>query len=358
MRPNHQNNANKQRMRGRNRGGNGGGGGKGPNPLTRSYESNGPDVKIRGTAQHIAEKYLQLGRDAQATGDHVAAENYFQHAEHYLRIIAAANEQMRLANPNFRPYEIIDQDAEDDEDEMAAAAGEIAPRFQQPMMSDSEQPDIPSRAFQSQDDRYQQREFQPRPQREGREQRQDRDNRDFQPRDRDQREFQPREQRGEGRGFQPRDQRQPREQRDYQPREQRDYAPREQREFQPREAREPRDFDRRDQRDTFEPAPRGESEPQAREPRQPREGRFERRGPRPERQDRGMSAEPIDQAGLPAFITAPVRATVPTDMEQLAASAPVETAPAAAGAEAAPVRRGRGRPRKTVIEPAIVDDGK
>ena len=52
---------NNKRMRGRNNNNNGGGGHrKGPNPLTRSYESNGPDVKIRGTAQHIAEKYLQL----------------------------------------------------------------------------------------------------------------------------------------------------------------------------------------------------------------------------------------------------------------------------------------------------------
>ncbi|WP_246179737.1 DUF4167 domain-containing protein [Microvirga thermotolerans] len=77
-------------MRGRNRNGN-----KGPNPLTRTYESNGPDVKIRGTAQHIAEKYSQLARDASASGDPVAAENYFQHAEHYFRIIAAAQEQLR-----------------------------------------------------------------------------------------------------------------------------------------------------------------------------------------------------------------------------------------------------------------------
>jgi hypothetical protein len=77
-------------MRGRNRNNS-----KGPNPLTRSYESNGPDVKIRGTAQHIAEKYSQLARDAQASGDPVAAENYFQHAEHYYRIIAAAQEQLR-----------------------------------------------------------------------------------------------------------------------------------------------------------------------------------------------------------------------------------------------------------------------
>src|SRR5215470_4817459 len=77
-----------RRMRGRNNR-------KGPNPLTRSYESNGPDVKIRGTAQHIAEKYSQLSRDAQASGDPVAAENYLQHAEHYFRIIAAAQEQLR-----------------------------------------------------------------------------------------------------------------------------------------------------------------------------------------------------------------------------------------------------------------------
>src|SRR3954454_12733531 len=112
MRPNHQNNNNnKQRMRGRNRGG-----GKGPNPLSRSYESNGPDVKIRGTAQHIAEKYLQLGRDANASGDPVQAESYFQHAEHYLRLIAAAQEQFRIQNPGFRAFE-NDSDQEDGDDE-------------------------------------------------------------------------------------------------------------------------------------------------------------------------------------------------------------------------------------------------
>ena len=47
---------------------------KSQNPLTRVYESNGPDVKIRGTASHIAEKYIQLARDAQGSGDPVAAE--------------------------------------------------------------------------------------------------------------------------------------------------------------------------------------------------------------------------------------------------------------------------------------------
>eukprot|EP01035_Chromulina_nebulosa_P052081 gene52081-70990_t len=51
-----------KRMRGRNNNHR-----KGPNPLTRTYESNGPDVKIRGTAHHVAEKYLQLARDAQSS---------------------------------------------------------------------------------------------------------------------------------------------------------------------------------------------------------------------------------------------------------------------------------------------------
>ena len=63
------------------------------NPLTRSYESNGPDVKIRGTPSHIAEKYMSLARDALSSGDPVLAENYLQHAEHYNRIIMTVREQ-------------------------------------------------------------------------------------------------------------------------------------------------------------------------------------------------------------------------------------------------------------------------
>jgi hypothetical protein len=65
------------------------------NPLNRFYESNGPDVKVRGPAAIVAEKYLQLARDAQASGDLIAAEGYLQHAEHYNRLIAAAQEQIR-----------------------------------------------------------------------------------------------------------------------------------------------------------------------------------------------------------------------------------------------------------------------
>ena len=58
-------------------------------------------MKVRGTAQTVADKYLQLGRDALASGDIVMSESYFQHAEHYLRILAAAqayNQQFQQQN--------------------------------------------------------------------------------------------------------------------------------------------------------------------------------------------------------------------------------------------------------------------
>jgi hypothetical protein len=99
-------NGQNKRMRGRNR--------KSQNPMTRVFESNGPDVKIRGTPSHIAEKYLQLARDAQTSGDPVAAENYFQHAEHYFRLIAAAQEQFRQSNPQFYRGENETRDMRDD----------------------------------------------------------------------------------------------------------------------------------------------------------------------------------------------------------------------------------------------------
>ena len=78
-------------------GGGGGGGGNsnnggGFNP-NRTYDSNGPEVKIRGSASHVYEKYLQLARDANSSGDRVMAENYLQHAEHYYRIVAATAAQ-------------------------------------------------------------------------------------------------------------------------------------------------------------------------------------------------------------------------------------------------------------------------
>ena len=66
-----------------------GGGGSGGGGAHRNFDSNGPDVKIRGSASSIFERYCQLARDANASGDRVAAENYLQHAEHYYRIMLA-----------------------------------------------------------------------------------------------------------------------------------------------------------------------------------------------------------------------------------------------------------------------------
>src|SRR5690606_10778695 len=93
MRPNQQNNKQRSRNRGNNNR-------RGGNPLSRNYESNGPDVRVRGNAAHIAEKYVQLARDAAASGDGVMAENYLQHAEHYFRIISAAQAQFQQRDGN------------------------------------------------------------------------------------------------------------------------------------------------------------------------------------------------------------------------------------------------------------------
>ena len=59
----------------------------------RTFDSAGPEIKIRGSASHVYEKYLQLARDANSAGDRVAAENYLQHAEHYWRIMAVNQPQ-------------------------------------------------------------------------------------------------------------------------------------------------------------------------------------------------------------------------------------------------------------------------
>ena len=84
-----------QNKRGRGRNNNNNNNRKNGNPLSRTYDSTGPDVKIRGTAQHIADKYGTMARDALGSGDTVMAENYLQHAEHYNRIIASAQAQIQ-----------------------------------------------------------------------------------------------------------------------------------------------------------------------------------------------------------------------------------------------------------------------
>jgi len=103
-------NIKRQRGRGYRPGPGGGGGGGGAPvrhqggnvPLNRNhvFDSSGPDMRMRGTAQQLFEKYLQMGRDATSGGDRVMAEGYFQHAEHYFRIINAMNQAVQQTQPN------------------------------------------------------------------------------------------------------------------------------------------------------------------------------------------------------------------------------------------------------------------
>ncbi len=67
------------------------------NSPNRSYDSSGPDIKVRGTASAVYDKYTALGRDAVLSGDRVAAENFFQHAEHYHRLVQANKQQQQQA---------------------------------------------------------------------------------------------------------------------------------------------------------------------------------------------------------------------------------------------------------------------
>jgi hypothetical protein len=82
-----------KRNRGRNPNNGGGGGhpGNRPRPPHRmqTFDSNGPSVKIRGNAYQVFERYVALAREAASAGDRVAAENLYQHAEHYFRIVNA-----------------------------------------------------------------------------------------------------------------------------------------------------------------------------------------------------------------------------------------------------------------------------
>lgn len=107
----------RQRGRGRKPGG---------NPGNRPHESNGPEVKIRGTAAQIHEKYLQYARDAQSSGDRVRYENLMQHAEHYFRILAATMPKDRLPGQQQDNQQRSDDDGdtEDSNNEAEATASE------------------------------------------------------------------------------------------------------------------------------------------------------------------------------------------------------------------------------------------
>ena len=113
-----------KRQRGRNRKPGGGGGNANATNPNRSWDSQGPEnIKVRGNAQTVYERYMQLARDASAAGDRVLAENYTQHAEHYFRVLRALQPsrpvseiaQRELAGQGF------DIDFEDETGAQAAA---------------------------------------------------------------------------------------------------------------------------------------------------------------------------------------------------------------------------------------------
>lgn len=95
----------------------------GPSP-NRVYESTGPEGKVRGTPQQIIEKYQSLARDKSTSGDRVMAESFLQHAEHYMRILTAAQ-------PQTAPQRRDERDGDAEIDAVDADAGEAredAPR--------------------------------------------------------------------------------------------------------------------------------------------------------------------------------------------------------------------------------------
>ena len=86
------------------------------------FDSNGPDVRVRGTAHQVLEKYLSLARDASSAGDRISAEGYYQHAEHYYRIISAQNDgQVQQRPPRTPGYDREGPEPLDEDDVVSEA---------------------------------------------------------------------------------------------------------------------------------------------------------------------------------------------------------------------------------------------
>ena len=100
-------------------------------PRSQTLDSNGPNVKIRGTPHQIFERYVALAREASTSGDRVAAENLYQHADHYFRVMNAADEGHRhRATRPTAPADLETEMAEEGGSEMAGPAR--APPSDQP----------------------------------------------------------------------------------------------------------------------------------------------------------------------------------------------------------------------------------
>lgn len=103
--------------RSRNRNSRRGGGGGNQN-RARVYDSNGPDVRIRGTANQVAEKYMALAKDSASAGDHVMAESYYQFAEHYQRIISNWDAEIEAYENNHAGHNHAWRETADDRQQL------------------------------------------------------------------------------------------------------------------------------------------------------------------------------------------------------------------------------------------------
>ena len=293
-----------KRQRGRNRKPGGGGGNANAANPNRSWDSQGPEnIKVRGNAQTVYERYQQLARDAGASGDRVLAENYLQHAEHYFRVLRALQPQRPVSEIAARELsnQGYDIDFEDETGAQAAAflaAQQAADRAAQPQHENRDgegQRDYQNRDNAQNRDNFQNRDGQPR---EAREPREPREQREWTPRP-------PRENRDNVEGGQPR-------------------AEGEQGEGGRRETRRERWERRREERNRRFEAEGGTPDTRTYEEAEGREGRSDR-GERAER-------ETVREGGDFIASTAPVTYTPPTE------AAAVEAAPEP---EARPARRTR-----------------
>jgi hypothetical protein len=119
-----------------------GGGNGGPN-RSQVFDSNGPDVRIRGTAYQIQEKYMALAKDAASSGDRVMAESYLQHAEHYQRVINEWGIQApRVEQP--QQADAFDRAFEGEQPQSQPQPVQHQPRQQQPQQQKADDLGLPS----------------------------------------------------------------------------------------------------------------------------------------------------------------------------------------------------------------------
>ncbi|MEM9058872.1 MAG: DUF4167 domain-containing protein [Pseudomonadota bacterium] len=132
--------SNRSRGRGNRKGGGGGG-----NNINRVYDSAGPEGKVRGTPQQIIDKYLSLARDAQTSGDRVAAENFLQHAEHYQRILIQATQSQEQARREAQEA-ATDQPVDRSHDPVAVAQPQEQPAVAVAPMTEMSDPSAPAQS--------------------------------------------------------------------------------------------------------------------------------------------------------------------------------------------------------------------